>query len=395
MKRWQTAASAMALALGFGLAGGNAFAQTAQGVTKDEVVIGTIQDLSGPIAAYGKQLRNGMQMRVDEANEGGGVNGRKLKLVIEDSGYDPKKGVLATQKMLQKDRIFAMIGTLGTPVVLTSMPLVLDKGVLHLFPLTAARETFEPLHKLKFSSAATYFDQMRAGIPYMVKQKGYKKVGIMYQDDEFGAEVMRGAEQGLKDIGMTLVEKTTYKRGATDFSSQVAKLKGAGCDLVILGTVVRETIGAIAEARKTGFNTDFLGTSALYTRLIHALGGPAMNGLYGMSTVSEPYADDASKNVRAWTASYKTRFGEDPAVFSVYGWGVIDYFIRALEKAGANPTQVKVADALETIKTTRDMFGNPEYSMTKTNHLATDKTRISQIQAGRWVTITDYLAPTK
>ena len=378
------------------LVGGNAMAADAvQGVTKDEVVIGTIQDLSGPIAAYGKQLRNGMQMRVDEQNEAGGVNGRKLKLVVEDSSYDPKKGVLATQKMLQKDRIFAMVGTIGTPIVMSSMPLVLDKGVLHLFPLTAARETFEPLHKLKFSFAATYYDQMRAGIPYLVKLKGSKKVGILYQDDEFGAEVLRGAEAGLKEIGMTLAEKTSYKRGATDFSSQVAKLKGAGCDLVILGTIIRETIGAIAEARKTGYNPEFLGSSALYTRLIHALGGPAMNGLYGMSTVSEPYADDASKNVRAWAASYKTRFSEDPAVFSVYGYGAIDYFIKALDKAGPNPTQVKVADALESIKTTRDMFGSPEYAMSKTNHLATDKTRISQIQAGRWVQVTDYIAPPK
>lgn len=394
MKAWQTAVPAFALTLGM-LASVSAFAQAAQGVTKDEVVIGTIQDLSGPIAAFGKQTRNGIEMRIDEQNEAGGVQGRKLRVVVEDSGYDPKKGVLATQKLLQKDRIFAMIGTLGTPVVLTSMPLVLDKGVLHLFPLTAARETYEPLNKLKFSFAATYFDQMRAGVPYLVKQKGLKKVGILYQDDEFGAEVMRGAEQGLKDMGMQLVEKTTYKRGATDFSSQVAKLKGAGCDLVVLGTIIRETIGAIGEARKTGFNPEFLGSSALYTNLIHDLGGQAMNGLYGMSTVSTPYLDDASKNVRAWAASYKKKYGENPTVFSVYGYGMIDYFIKALDAAGPQPTQIKVADALETIKTTRDMFGAPEYSMTKTNHLATDKTRMSQIQNGRWVQVTDYLSVPK
>src|SRR5580692_7435769 len=129
MKAWQMAVSATALTLGM-LASGSVFAQAAQGVTKDEVVIGTIQDLSGPIAAFGKQTRNGIQMRIDEANEAGGVQGRKLRVVVEDSGYDPKKGVLATQKLLQKDRIFAMIGTLGTSVTLTSMPLVLDKGVL-------------------------------------------------------------------------------------------------------------------------------------------------------------------------------------------------------------------------------------------------------------------------
>jgi branched-chain amino acid transport system substrate-binding protein len=390
MKKLITAAM---LAAGL-MASGGAFAE-AQGVSKDEVVLGSIQDLSGPVAAFGKQTRNGIEMRIDEQNAGGGVQGRKLRMVFEDSGYDPKKGVLATQKLLQKDKIFAMIGTLGTPVALTSMPLVLDKGVLHLFPLTAARDTYEPLNKLKFSFAATYFDQMRAGVPYIVKQKGLKRVGILYQDDEFGAEVMRGAEQGLKDMGMQLVERTTYKRGATDFSSQVAKLKAANCDLVVLGTIIRETIGAIGEARKTGFNPEFLGSSALYTNLIHVLGGPGMNGLYGMSTVSTPYLDDASKNVRAWAESYKKKFGEDPSVFSVYGYVMIDYFVKALDAAGPQPTQVKVADALETIKTTRDMFGSPEYSMTKTNHLATDKTRMSQIQNGRWIQVTDYLAAQK
>src|ERR1700722_4991039 len=111
MKKLMTAAL---LAAGLAASGG-AFAQ-AQGVTKDEVVLGTIQDLSGPIAAFGKQTRNGIEMRIDEQNASGGVQGRKLRVVVEDSGYDPKKGVLATQKLLQKDKIFAMIGTLGTPV---------------------------------------------------------------------------------------------------------------------------------------------------------------------------------------------------------------------------------------------------------------------------------------
>ena len=200
---------------------GSALAQT-QGVSKGEIVIGTMQDLSGPIVAFSKQLVAGMNMRVDEQNARGGVNGRKLKLVVEDHGYDPKKAVLATQKLVQKDKIFAMVGTIGTPTSMASMPILFDKNIPHLFPLTAAREMYEPLHKLKYSFAATYYDQMRAGVKYLVKLKGSKKVCTLYQDDDFGAEVMRGAEAGLKEIKMELAEKTTYKRGATDFSSQVA-----------------------------------------------------------------------------------------------------------------------------------------------------------------------------
>src|SRR5258708_18041721 len=115
---------------------GSALAQT-QGVSKGEIVIGTMQDLSGPIVAFSKQLVAGMNMRVDEQNAQGGVNGRKLKLVVEDHGYDPKKAVLATQKLVQKDRIFAMVGTIRTPTSMASMPIRFDKNIPHPFPPTA------------------------------------------------------------------------------------------------------------------------------------------------------------------------------------------------------------------------------------------------------------------
>jgi branched-chain amino acid transport system substrate-binding protein len=85
------------------------------------------------------------------------VHGRKIKLVVEDSGYDPKKGLLAAQKMVQQDKIFAMAGTIGTAVNLATMPILFEKNIPHVFPLTGAREMYEPLHKLKFSFAAPYY----------------------------------------------------------------------------------------------------------------------------------------------------------------------------------------------------------------------------------------------
>ena len=136
-----------------------------QGVTKDEIVIGTIQDLSGPIAGYGKQARNGMQMRVDEVNEQGGIHGRKLKLIVEDDGYDPKKAVLAAQKLVNQDKIFAMVGHIGTAQNMAAMPVQFEKNVVNFMPITAAREMYEPLHKLKYSAAATYYDQIRSARP--------------------------------------------------------------------------------------------------------------------------------------------------------------------------------------------------------------------------------------
>ena len=367
-----------------------AFAQT-QGVSKSEIVIGSEQDLSGPIVAFSKQLKNGMEMRVDEINAGGGIHGRKLKLIIEDHGYDPKKAVLATQKLVQKDKIFAMVGLIGTAPAMAAMPILFDKNIPHLFPLTAAREMYEPLHRLKYSFAATYYDQMRAGVKYIVKLKGFKKVCTLYQDDDFGLEVMRGAETGLKEMNMALAEKTTYKRGATDFSSQIAKMKSEGCDFVVLGTIIRETIGAIGTARKLGWNVEFMGSSASYTDLIHKLGGPAMNGFYSTNTVNNPYLDDASKNVREWGQRYKDRFKEDPAVFSAYGYEVIDLFAQIAEKTGPKLTTDTFINTLENFSTPRDMFGADAMTFSKTKHLGSNRARLSQIVNGKWTPVTDYI----
>ena len=284
-----------------------------------------------------------------------------------------------------------MLGTIGTPVALPSMPILFDKNIPHLFPLTAAREMYEPLHKLKYSFAATYFDQVRAGVKHIVKQKGYKKVCSMYQDDDFGLEVLRGAEAGLKDINLPMAEKTTYKRGATDFSSQISRMKAAGCDFVVLGTIIRETIGAIGTARKLGWGVDFMGSSAAYTELIHKLGGPAMNGFYATNTVNMPYLDDASSNVRGWAQRYKDRFKEDPGVFSVYGYGVIELFIQIVDKTGANLTTDRFINTLDSFSSPRDMFGRDAMSFTKTKHLGSNRSRLSQIVNGKWTPVTDYI----
>ena len=366
-------------------------AQAGQGVSKDEIVLGSLQDLSGPIAGFGKQLKNGLLMRTDEINEAGGINGRKIKMVIEDSAYDPKKSLLAAQKLVQQDKIFAMIGTLGTPVAMASFQPLFEKDVPNLFPLTAAREMYEPLSKLKFSFAAPYYDQMRMGVKWMTKERGAKKFCVIYQDDEFGLEVFRGAEQGLKDMKQDFAEKTTFKRGATDFSAQVAKMKSAACDTVILGTIIRETIGTIGTAKKMGWDPQFMGSSAAYTDLIHKLGGKAMDGLYATFQTGVPYMDDPSKNVREWGARYKAKFNEDPGLFSAYAYSALDLFYRAAQKAGPNLTTDSLAKAFETTGFPRDMFGSPEFKFSPTNHLGNSKSRVGQIQNGKWMGLTDYL----
>ena len=188
----------------------------------------------------------------------------------------------------------------------------------------------------------------------------------MYQDDDFGAGGdARRARPALKDIGMALAEKTTYKRGATDFSSQIAKMKGAGCDLVVLGTIIRETSAPSAPRASSAGTWNSSAPRRPTPTLIHKLGGPAMNGFYATNTVNTPYLDDASKNVRDWVQRYKEKFKEDPTVFSVYGYQVIDLFIQVADKTGPNLTTDSFVNALDSFTVPRDMFGADAMSFTQ------------------------------
>ena len=360
------------------------------GISKTEILIATIQDLSGPVAAYGKAARNGMQLRVDEINEQGGIHGRKIRLLVEDNGYDPKKAVLAAQKLVTQDKVFLIAAHIGTPMNNAAMPVMFEKGVINFMPLSAGREMYDPPHRLKFASVASYYDTLRMNVARLYKEKGAKQACTLYQDDDYGLEVVRGAEAGLKDIGAAMGEKTTYKRGATDFSSQIARMKASNCDFLVLGTIIRETIGAIAEARKTGWNPTFIGSQATYTDLIHKLGGKGMDGFYAVSTVFFPYLDVEQQPLRFWANKYKTKFGDDPSTYATGTYATIEIFIRAAQKAGPNLTTDSFIKAMETMgEIPADLFGTPPMSFSATQRLGSPLSRLSQIQDGRWKVVAD------
>ena len=359
-------------------------AQT-RGVSDKEIRIGTLLDLSGALASAGKDARDGMQMRVGEINAQGGIGGRMLKLVVEDHGYDPKKAVLGTQKLLDLDGIFAMVGTLGTATMLASAPLLKQKDAVNFLPLTATALTYEPPQTLMFAYLPSYVDQLAKAMPPFLKQVSAKKVCVIYQDDEFGQEILRGAEAGLKAAGMPLVERMSYKRGATDFSSQVARTAATGCDAVVLGTVIRETVGVMSEARKIGYKPAFVSTVSAYSATVPKLGGDDVEGLYATVVVDQPYADSGAPELRAWSQRYKAAYKDDASVFSAQGYFVIDSFIKAARAAGPQLNTASFVKALETTRLPATLFGTPEMSFTPTKRIGIDAIRLARIKDGRWV----------
>ncbi|UWU69912.1 ABC transporter substrate-binding protein [Bradyrhizobium sp. NC92] len=369
---------------------------TNEGISATEIVIGTHQDLSGPIKGWGVPVSNGMKMAVEEVNAAGGINGRKIRLVVEDSGYDPKKAVLASQKLIERDKIFAMVGPMGSPTVLAAQDILLDAGVMQLFPLTAAEFTFKfdpakPQERLKFNNLLPYVESTRAALKYMIEAKNFKKPCIMHQDDEYGKNVLDGFNQQLAAMKVQPASITSYKRGASDFSAQVAKMKSDGCDLVVLGAVLREPIGTMSEAKKLGWDVTFLGATPVNVLEVPALGKETVEGLYAASNFEIPYEDTAKGKVKDWLVNYKKMFGADANTQAIIGYNSVMTFAHYANKAGKDLTGQKMLDALESGDKFQDIFNSPPTVFSKTNHLATTVTQVQQVKNGRWVLVKDNL----
>ena len=216
-----------------------------RGVSKTEIVLGMHTDLSGPAATYGVSSSNAVKMRFDEVNEAGGIHGRKIRLVIEDTQYQVPRAVQAGTKLIQRDRIFAMVAGLGTPMNNALFKDQFEAGVPNLFPLSAARSMYEPFHRLKFYGAASYVDQIRAGINYFVTKKGKKALCAMYQDTDFGKEVLDGVHLQAEKMKLKVVETVTHKPTDQDFTAQIQQLKNGN---LLVGNFLRGQEGKGAHA---------------------------------------------------------------------------------------------------------------------------------------------------
>src|SRR5215475_7197583 len=389
----RTALIAGVLAGALALTGGALAQKEIRGVSKAEIVLGMHTDLSGPAATYGVSSSNAVKMRFDEVNEKGGIHGRKIKLIIEDTQYQVPRAVQAGTKLIGRDRIFAMVAPLGTPMNNALFKDQFEAGVPNLFPLSAARSMYEPFNKLKFYGAASYVDQIRAGINYFATKKGKKALCAMYQDTDFGKEVLDGVQAQADKLKIKIVETTTHKPTDQDFTAQITKLKGAGCDLVALGTIVRDSIVPYATARKIGWtDVDFLGSAATYDLFVAAAQGGVTEGLFAMGLTDMPYRDTLSPMAQQWFDRYKDKYKAEPNIGAVYGHVAADLTVTGIDKAGKDLTTDSFVKGLESIKGYRDIFNGPEVTFGPDKHQGANSSFLAVVKGGRWVRVTDPLS---
>jgi branched-chain amino acid transport system substrate-binding protein len=362
-------------------------AAAARGVRDTGIIIGTMTDLSGVTAVQGVNNANAMRMAFDDVNAAGGIHGRKIKWVLEDMEYIVPKGVQAMNKLLNRDNIFFAIGNGGTPHNDAVMPSMFEKGVPNVFPLTCARSMYEPFNRLKFGQFASYYDQMRAGVKYFVQQRGKKVVGSMYQDTDFGKDVHAGAAAQTQAMGLKLAAVTAHRPTDTDFNAALARMHDAGCDLICLGTIVKDTTIILQTARKMGWNVEFVGQFASYSTAVAEAPGEPAEGFYSMAPALYRYPDDPNPAVHAFAAKYKKTFGIDVNYLGEAGYSCATFVIAALQKAGRDLTLDSFIGAMEGMQDWHDIFGGPALSMSTTNHHASSQSFLSVVRKTRWTPV--------
>jgi branched-chain amino acid transport system substrate-binding protein len=194
---------------------------------------------------------------------------------------------------------------------------------------------------------------------------------------------------------MKMTAAESYKRGATDFSSQIAKLKKADVQLVVLATVIRETVGALKEANKLEWKVDMAGMTPAFTSYVPGLclkAGFSPDGFYCTGQTPYIYEDSPIQTVRDWWKKHVEWYGKAPDMPTTAGYSGLHYFAVAAERVGKDLTREKFIDALEQFRDEPDpTFGAAPITFTSTNHQGGYSVFMSQVQGGKFIKISDFI----
>lgn len=337
----------LALAVAFTLSSAHA---AEVGVTDTSVLVGSSAGLSGPIANWGNNLsRFAPQALFNVVNEKGGIHGRQIKYLVYDDAYKPDRAVANVKKLIEKDQVFAILLQMGTPNNMATHKYVSEeKKVPLMYPATGAHIWGYPFKRYIFPQFNDYWQESWILVDYFIHTRGYNKIGVFYQDDDYGRDVYEPTKDRLKQHGLELAGEETYKSGQVDVSSQVVRLKNAGAQAVVLGTVYISGSQFLREAKKIGWNVQAGGISPTALQKIIDLAGDSAPGFVNAMPFPDPEQSDLPgiKEYREIIAKYYPTAPFD--VTTMFGWLHSKAFVKVLEVTGRDLTRENMIKSAET-----------------------------------------------
>ena len=316
------------------------------GVSPDRILFGQATALSGPSSALGQGMRQGILAAFAEINAKGGVYGRKLELISRDDGYDPDRSILQTLRLLDEDKVFALIGAVGTPTTSVTVPIAKAKNVPFIGPFTGAEFLRAPELQNVVNIRASYGAEAEAWVKHLTEDLHIRRIAIFYQDNSYGRDGLAGVKLALEKRGMELAAESTFERNTKAVSSAVRTLKRTEPEAVVMVGTYAACAEFIRLARKSGFNPVFVNISFVGATALASELGPEGQGVIVSQVVPFPW-DASIRVVAEYQAAEKAVDpGLKPDFVSLEGYLSGRLVAAALELSGPNPTR---ADMLRVI----------------------------------------------
>ena len=323
-------------------------AQAEPGVTNDTITLAQTTTLSGPLGDLGQDVHKGAKVFFDALNARGGVNGRKVVLQTVDDAYDPKKTVANVEAVISANDSLALFGTFGTPNNEALIPLAQKAGLPVLMPYTGAPSIRKPEFKAVFNLRASYGDEAEKLIQHLTTI-GFKKIGVVYQNNSFGKEVLAAAQAALEQRQLKPVAVASVENDASDAAAAAAKLLAAQPDALVLGLAGKPTIETIRAVNKTRKGLQMYALSVLATPGNLKTLGPDGTGVAISQVV--PFPNQGTLPiVREYQQAMKAAGHAEVSHLSLEGYINAKVAAEALRRAGRNLTRESLVAALSGLK---------------------------------------------
>jgi ABC-type branched-subunit amino acid transport system substrate-binding protein len=371
------------------LAAGAALASAALPAAAQEIVkVGMSGPFSGGLSLLGQSVRDGVEVAFAEINEQGGVAGRKLQFIAEDDGYEPMRTIASARKLVEQDKVVALLAVTGTAPSAALLPFVTESKTPMLFPYAFSHSLTTPLNRDVFTTLPEVRVQMIVLANYILNTLKQTKVAAIYQNDDFGQDAVAGLDERFGKDKVPLV-KLPFDRGTTNFSGVVAQAKAAGVEHVVFLGIPKDAALVMREANNLGWKPQFSGHNALGDPQTFKLAGPLAEGAIAIA-VMEPLDSDKPAVKAFIAAQQKYKPSTSPTTYSMHGYQSGKLFAEVLKRSGGKSDEPSIVSALESMKGFDSGLMAP-LTFSATQHAGALAGAIMKAEGGKWKIISGWL----
>ena len=325
----------------------NTYGRAEDGVSKDSILFGQVAALNGPAQALGQGMREGILAAFEEANRAGGINGRKFELKSIDDSYEPEKTIEATNKAIKEDKVFALVGAVGTPTSRAGQPIATAAKVPFIGPFTGAEFLRNPFNRYVVNIRASYFQETEAWVEHLTNDLGVTRIAILYQDDAFGLSGLAGVKKAMEKRNLSLVAEGTFKRNTTAIKSALLEIMKGQPQAVVTVGPYKPIAAFIKLARQLKVDATFVAISFVGSDSLAQELGSEGAGVVVSQVV--PFPGDKSLPV---VVSYQSALAavnekSKPGFVSLEGYLAGRLVVEAIKRIPGEPTREAFLDIVE------------------------------------------------